>query len=244
MVKGSIEKIESFGLVDGPGIRSVIFLSGCMLRCKYCHNPEMWHKKENNMTTAELWLKIKRFKAYYGKKGGVTFSGGEPLLQPEFLIEMGKILKQNNVNVALDTAGVGVGQYEEILKYVDLIIFDVKQISIDGYKDLTGVDMEESLKFLEVANRLQKHFWIRQVIVPGMMDNDEYIQGLSVYLKKYIARDLIDKIEFLPYHTMGKEKYNNLGLAYPLGDLEAMDNVKCEELYERFKKIYDNEREP
>lgn len=239
MVKGSIEKIESFGLVDGPGIRSVIFLSGCMLRCKYCHNPEMWHKKENNMTTAELWLKIKRFKAYYGKKGGVTFSGGEPLLQPEFLIEMGKILKQNNVNVALDTAGVGVGQYEEILKYVDLIIFDIKQISVDGYKDLTGVDMDESLKFLEVANRLQKHFWIRQVIVPGMMDNDEYIQGLSVYLKKYIARDLIDKIEFLPYHTMGKAKYNNLGLAYPLGDLEAMDNVKCEELYERFKKIYE-----
>ena len=172
-MQGTVADIETFGLVDGPGIRTVIFLNGCKLRCKYCHNPEMWKSGENNIDAASLAERILRNKNYFGQEGGVTFSGGEPLLQPDFIMEVCKILKKENIHIALDTAGVGLGNYEEILSYIDLIIFDIKHTVPEVYKDLTGTDIDESLKFIEVANKLYKKFWIRQVIVPGIMDNKE-----------------------------------------------------------------------
>lgn len=232
MTKGSINKIETLGLVDGPGIRTVVFLSGCKLRCKYCHNPEMWTIQTPNYTPEELVARIIRNKPYFKRNnGGVTFSGGEPLLQTKFLIEVCKLLKKENIHIALDTAGVGNGNYDEVLSYVDLVLLDIKHVTEEGYQDLTGTKIDESKKFIEALNKSHKPVWIRQVIVPGLMDNDIYLHKLKEQLKKIKN---IEKIEFLPYHTMGSEKYQELGIEYPLESLEAMDKYECQKLYDKF----------
>ena len=200
MIKGSVDSIESFGLVDGPGIRTVVFLNGCKLRCKYCHNPEMWTKKENNYTPEELANKIIRNKPYFRRNnGGVTFSGGEPLLQSEFLIEVCKILKTENGILGPGTyftAGVGNGNYKEILSYVDLVILDIKHTTKDGYLNLTSHPIDDSLKFIEELNNSGKDVYIRQVIVPGIMDNIHYLKTLKEQIKTIKN---VKKIEFLPY---------------------------------------------
>lgn len=239
MIKGSVDSIESMGLVDGPGIRAVVFLTGCKLRCKYCHNPESWVKREDNYTAEDVLKRVLRFKPYFKRNnGGVTFSGGEPLLQEDFLIETCKLLKQNNIHIALDTAGIGNGRYEEILENVDLILFDVKHVTSEGYKELTGGELNEVFKFLSVANKMKKKFWIRQVIVPGIMDNDNYIERLSSFIKTHIIASNIEKIEFLPFHTLGKEKYEQMGIEYPFKDLDDMNKEKCDELYQKFMNLY------
>lgn len=236
MTKGSINSIETFGLVDGPGIRTVIFLNGCKLRCKYCHNPEMWHMQDLNYTPEEILEKVKRFRPYYKDNGGVTFSGGEPLLQTDFLIETMRLLKEDNIHIALDTAGVGLGRYDEILKYVDLVLLDIKHTTLSGYLDITGQPLNEVEKFIEEINRQQKKVWIRQVIIPGIMDNIEYLKGLKEYLKKI---ENIERIDFLPYHKLGEEKYKKLNLEYPYKDIEEMDKEKCQKLYETFINMND-----
>ena len=236
MTKGSVNSIETFGLVDGPGIRTVVFLNGCKLRCIYCHNPEMWHRLNDNYEPEELVKKIIRYKSYFGKTGGVTFSGGEPLLQPDFLIETLKLLKENDINTALDTAGVGVGRYDEILKYVDLVILDIKHAEKEGYKKITGQEITESEKFIEALNKNNKKVWIRQVVVPTIMDNMDYLVKLKKYLKKI---NNIEKIEFLPYHKLGFEKYETLGIDYPCKNINEMDKDKCQELYETFINLND-----
>lgn len=229
MIKGAVDSIESFGLLDGPGIRSVVFLSGCKLRCKYCHNPEMWVKGKENYTSLELVQKIIRNKPYFKRNdGGVTFSGGEPLLQIDFLLEVCSLLKEEGIHIVLDTAGVGIGRYDEILPYIDLVLLDIKHITSEGYLDLTGQSMDEFNKFVFELNKSNTKVWIRQVIIPGVNDNFEYIEGLNEFLKKIKT---IEKIEFLPYHKMGDEKYNKLGLDNPFVDKEAMDKEKCDELY-------------
>ncbi len=237
-IKGAVDSIETFGLVDGPGIRTVVFLSGCKLRCKYCHNPEMWVKGEENYTPRELALKILRNKNYFKRKGGVTFSGGEPLLQSKFIIEVAKILKKEDIHIAFDTAGVGNGNYEEILEYVDLVILDIKHVSKFQYFDLTGYKMDESLEFIKCLNNSNKKVWIRQVIVPGLMDNTEYLESLSEMVHKIKN---VEKIEFLPYHKLGSEKYIKLGIIDFYRDLPEMDKDKCMKLYDEFMKIYDKE---
>ena len=233
-MKTSIDSIETFGTVDGPGIRTVIFFNKCNLRCIYCHNPEMWCKREENYRVDELANAILKNKDYFGTIGGVTFSGGEPLLQNEFLINVCKKLKEHNIHIAIDTCGVGIGNYEEILKYIDLVIFDIKHVTKDGYKLVTRIDTDESFKFLEVANKLNKKFWIRQVIVPGIMDNDKYLDLLNEFIKKYIKKENIEKIEFIPYHKLGREKYIKLGIPYPCENIPEMDKIKCKELYDKF----------
>ena len=234
-MKASIDSIESFGLVDGPGIRTVIFFNGCKLRCKYCHNPEMWKIKEKNYSVEDLILKIKRFKPYYRNNGGVTFSGGEPLLQVDFLIELSKRLKQEDIHIALDTAGCGIGKYNELLKYVDLVILDIKHVDLKGFSELTGIEKTESLKFVENLNKSNKKVWIRQVVVPGIHDNEDYIIRLAKFLKNI---DNIEKIEFLPYHKLGSEKYQKLGIENPYKEKVEMSREKCEELYNKFYEIY------
>ena len=241
MVKGSIQSIETFGLVDGPGIRTVVFLNGCKLRCKYCHNPETWIKGTENITVKELCDKIIRNKPYFRRNnGGVTFSGGEPLLQSEFIMECAKILKKEGIHIALDTSGVGNGNYEELLSMIDLVLLDIKHVTRDGYQFITGFDWDESLEFIKVLNKLNKKVWIRQVIVPSIMDNDEYLDGLVDFLS---GINNIEKIDFLPYHKMGEEKYEKLGIVSPFKDKSAMDKIECEKLYSRFMEKYNKKKQ-
>ena len=234
-IRASLDSIETFGLVDGPGIRVVVFFNGCKLRCKYCHNPEMWTKKENNYSPQELVEKIKRYKPYFKDKGGVTFSGGEPLLQSKFIIETAKLLKQENIHIALDTAGVGLGDYEEVLKYIDLILLDIKHTTKEGYKNITGLEITEVEKFIKEINKQNKKVWIRQVIVPGIMDNKEYIDNLVEYLKN--IRN-IERVDFLPYHRLGREKYLAMNIDYPYEDKQDMNKDSCDRLYKYFEEQY------
>ena len=225
-LKGSIDSIETLGLVDGPGIRTVVFLNGCKLRCLYCHNPEMWKIKDYNMTVDELVNKILRYKPYYKDNGGVTFSGGEPLLQSDYLLEVCKRLKKEKINIALDTAGVG-NYNEKLLDYIDLIIFDIKAVKSDDYNYITGYKIDESLKFLNKCQEKHIKMWIRQVIVPKINDNEKNI----LELKKFISKlKNVEKVELLPYHTMAIDKYKKLGIEYKLTGVEAMNKENCQEL--------------
>ena len=237
-IRASIDSIETFGLVDGPGIRVVVFFNGCKLRCKYCHNPEMWTKKAENYSPQELVEKIKRYKSYFKDNGGVTFSGGEPLLHSKFIIETAKLLKEENIHIALDTSGVGLGDYNEILPYIDLVILDIKHTKPLGYKELTNLEINESEEFIKELNKSNIPVWIRQVIVPGIMDNYEYIDSLINYLYKI---NNIKRVDFLPFHRLGREKYLSLGLTYPYEDKPEMDKEECNKLYKYFEKNYKKE---
>lgn len=226
-MNGYIDSIETMGLVDGPGIRMVIFMKGCRLRCLFCHNPETWTTKDANIISSdEIVAKVKNNMSYY-RNGGVTFSGGEPLLQPEFLIDCLKKIKELGIHTALDTSGVGIGNYEEILEYTDLVILDIKAYTEKEYLYMTKNKMDEYNKFIEILKRLNKKIWIRQVIVPGINDNKKYILDLKEYLKQFKN---IEKIELLPYHLYGVEKYKTLGIDYPLDGVPPMDEVKLENL--------------
>lgn len=235
MIKASIDSIETLGLVDGPGIRTIIFFNGCKLRCKYCHNPEMWKLKEKKYTPSDIYKKVIRSKNYFGKNGGVTFSGGEPLLHDKFIIETAKILKNENIHIAIDTAGVGHGNYNEILKYIDLVILDIKHTDPKTYKDITGLEMKEINNFIKAVNEANKKVWIRQVIIPNITDSEEYINELIKYLKQIKN---IEKIEFLPFHRLGREKYLKLNIPYPYENKNDMNKDKCNELYKLFEKKY------
>lgn len=237
-MKASVNSIESFGAVDGPGIRTVIFFNGCNLRCKFCHNPEMWKRLEDNYDVDTLVNRVIRNKPYFKNGGGVTLSGGEPLVHIDFLIPFCKKLKENDIHIALDTAGYGIGKYEELLPYIDLVIYDIKDITEERYKDLTGGSIKKTKEFLSVCNDLNKKFWVRQVVVPNLHDNIEYLNDLNNYVHEYINTDNIDRIEFLPYHKLGSEKYVTLGITNPYLDLPEMDKEKCDELYQKFMDIY------
>ncbi len=232
---GYVSEIESMGLVDGPGVRTVIFLSGCKLRCLFCHNPEMWVKCGKKYKPKEIVNIVLRNKPYFGQTGGVTFSGGEPLLQTKFIKKTFSLLKKEKINIALDTSGVGIGHYNEILSLVDLIILDIKHINSDGYKMITDFDIDECEKFISAMNDSGKDVWIRQVIIPGINDNYEYIDGLVKYVKKIKN---VKKIEFLPFHHLGFYKYEKLKYSNPLLYVAEMDKDRCGELYKVFIKKY------
>ena len=212
MVKGRILSVETMGLVDGPGIRVVVFMQGCGLRCSFCHNPDSWDFcGGEEVTSDELMKKILRFRPYFERSGGgVTFSGGEPLLQGEFLLEMLKRCRQENIHTCIDTAGVGNGDYDEILSYTDLVLYDVKAIDSESYKKLCGTDIEHTEKFQQALNRNNVKTIVRQVVVPGVNDNDEYMLKLKEYINKNIS--VAVGVELLPYHKMGEHKYSALGM--------------------------------
>lgn len=235
MVKASIDSIETFGLVDGPGIRTVVFFNGCKLRCKYCHNPEMWTIKEKNYTPEEVAKKVIRSKPYFNKNGGVTFSGGEPLLHDKFIIETSKLLKKENIHIAIDTAGVGNSNYEELLKYIDLVILDIKHTRPKEYQGITGLEMKEIDNFIKAVNKENKDVWIRQVIIPGITDTEEYIDSLVNYLNKIKN---VKRVDFLRFHRLGREKYIALNIPYPYEDKNDMGKDKCDKLYELFEQKY------
>ncbi|MBU3135871.1 pyruvate formate lyase-activating protein [Clostridium gasigenes] len=234
MTIGKIHSIETMGLVDGPGIRVVVFMQGCALRCLYCHNPDTWNDNEGTeYTPQELVKKIARFKNYFKSSGGgVTFSGGDPLRQPEFLLEALKLCKEEGINTCLDTSGVGRGNYDEILKYTDLVLYDVKHLSEEGYKDITGMTITESKIFLEACERAGTKLWIRQVVVPGKTDSEEYILKLKGFIE---TLHNVEKVELLPYHLLGINKYETLGIKYRLDGVPSMDKDRCKELYELLK---------
>lgn len=243
-MKGRLHSIETMGLLDGPGIRSIIFLQGCPLRCAYCHNPDSQNMFSNKEIGPEEVLKLaKRYKIYYDKSGGgVTFSGGEPLLQGEFLIETLKLLKENGFNTALDTSGYGNEKYfKEILKNVDTLILDMKHFDNKGYKNLTGASMSGFYKFLSYLENFNGKIWIRHVMVPGITDNEKSIRKLFNNIR-HLA-DKIDRIEILPYHTMAVEKYDSLGIQYILKDVPEMNPSKAMEYQEILLEMLRNEKE-
>ena len=229
-MQGYIHSIETMGLVDGPGIRVVIFIQGCPLRCLFCHNPDTWKKNENYLTTSkEIVDTVRKYRSYIEDNGGITLSGGEPLYQSEFTLDILKMCKKAGIHTCLDTSGVGYDKkyLEDILKYTDLIILDIKAIDEDNYKKMTGKSMEEFNYFLNKVQKLQKKLWLRQVIVPTINDDIDYIKRLKKYISK--IRN-VEKVELLPYHTMGVDKYKKLNLKYRLDNIEAMDKEKCSEL--------------
>ena len=225
---GHIDSIETLGLVDGPGIRVVVFLQGCPLRCLFCHNPETWFLNDKFLITPdELVRHIYKYRNYFGNDGGVTFSGGEPLFQHDFLLECLKLCKKMGIHTCLDTSGA-CSNYEDILKYVDLVIWDVKGLDSEGYRDMTGQDINPSLRFLRYCQSNGVKMWIRQVIVPAINDNIDYINRLKDFIKPLKN---IEKVELLPYHLLGVSKYRQLGFPYRLENVPAMDKSKCDELY-------------
>ena len=233
---GYIHSIETMGLVDGPGIRVVVFMQGCPLRCLFCHNPETWNKKsDNKMTSKEIVDEVRKYRPYIEKDGGVTFSGGEPLLQTEYLLEMLKMCKDAGLHTCIDTSGTGYNKeyLDEVLKYTDLVILDIKAIDDIGYKEMTGKEIDEFNYFVERLNKSNNKVWIRQVIIPNINDNEEYILKLKEYIKKI---NNVEKVELLPYHSMGIEKYKKLKLKYRLIDTLDMDKEKCKKLEELLNK--------
>lgn len=230
---GSVDSIETFGLVDGPGIRTVVFLNGCHLRCKFCHNPETWKIGKMNYSPEEILKKVLRSKPYFKNNGGVTFSGGEPLLQYDFLVETCKLLKQEGIHVALDTAGIGLGNYEELFKTIDMVLLDIKHITHEGYEEVTCRNfLDKFMEFVQELNKSNVEVWIRQVIVPGVNDNEEYIHSLAKFIKENIKN--VTRVDFLPYHKLGSEKYDTLGIENPYKDKPEMDKIKTDQLYKIF----------
>ncbi len=233
-MNGSVFSIETLTSVDGPGIRTIVFMSGCNKRCLYCHNPEMFKMQKPNYTDTLLVKKLLRYKNYFKRGGGITFSGGEPLLQTNFLISVCKKLKKEGIHIAIDTAGDFNGDIKELLKYVDLIILDIKHVKPKQYEYLTKSKINKVEEFIKILNESKKDVSIRQVIVPNFNDNLNYIKELKEYLKKI---NNITDITFIPYHKLGSEKYLELNLKNPLRKLPAMDKDECDRLYQEFLKL-------
>ncbi len=221
-IEGYIHSYESMGLVDGPGIRFVVFLQGCGLRCSFCHNPDTWNMKDGTKISAEeLFSKILRYKPYFATSGGgVTFSGGEPLMQPEFLIEMLKLCKEEGIHTAIDTAGVGRGDVDKILSLTDLVMLDVKHLDEEKYRDITDHGLSVFNEFAEKLKKSSVDVWLRAVIIPTINNNLDYVGKVADYAETFPN---IKKVELLPYHTLGVNKYKELGIQYRLKNVAPMD---------------------
>jgi pyruvate formate lyase activating enzyme len=224
-IKGYVHSLESFGSVDGPGVRYVVFLQGCTMRCKFCHNPETWAGKGEEWTAQDLFNKVKRYKNYWGKNGGITVSGGEPLLQMDFVTEFFKLAKAMGVHTTIDTAGQPFSddpqwleKFSELMAVTDLVLLDLKEMNEEGHKDLTGVGNSNILKMAQWLSDNGKHMWIRHVLVPNVTDDEKDLEEMSSFIA---SLKTVDRVEVLPYHTLGLFKWDNLGIEYPLKDVPA-----------------------
>lgn len=227
-MKGVISSVQSLGTVDGPGVRTVVFAAGCPLRCVYCHNPETWQMKGEEVESAELVKKILRFKPFI-KDGGVTFSGGEPLLQGAFFAETAAAFKAEGLHVALDTSGNHADEHTaRLLDQTDLIILDVKFVTEEDYKRYTGGSLEKTMSFLRLAASKKKRVWIRQVAVKGLTDGDENVRALKALLAPF--SEFIDKTEFLPFRKICLEKYDRMNIDFPLKNLEETDSITIDRM--------------
>lgn len=233
---GHIHSTESFGAADGPGVRFIVFMQGCRMRCRYCHNPDTWKMDGGDEITADEILKrALRFKPYWGKDGGITISGGEPLLQIDFVIELFKKAKELGINTCIDTAGNPFtkeepffSKFEELMKYTDLLLLDLKEINPTRHKDLTGFDNSNIIEMAKYLSEINKPVWIRHVLVPEHSDFDEDLDALGDFID---TLSNVDRVEILPYHTLGKFKWENLGIPYTLESIsppsaERIENAK------------------
>lgn len=230
---GRIHSLESFGTVDGPGIRFVVFMQGCPLRCLFCHNPDSWDVNEGKEYTPDrLFEEILKYKSYMDfSGGGVTFTGGEPLLQADFILEVSKMCKSKGISVTIDTSGFILNDsVKELLDYTDLVLLDIKNYDPIVYKTVTGVSLSPTLKFLEYLKEEDIATWVRYVVVPELTDNLDSVEKLSVYLDGYPN---VEKIELLAFHKMGEYKWEELGMDYQLADTKE----PSKELMEQVKKI-------
>ncbi|MCH5212115.1 MAG: pyruvate formate lyase-activating protein [Oscillospiraceae bacterium] len=220
-MEGYIHSTESFGSVDGPGIRFIIFVSGCPMRCRFCHNPDTWEMTNGEkIDSDELVKKAMRYKIYWRNNGGVTVSGGEPLMQIDFLIDLFREFKEQGVHTAIDTSGAPFtrnepffSKFEELMKYTDLLLVDIKHIDPDKHTELTGRANDNILDMMRYLSDIKKSVWIRHVLVPEWSDNDEYLKRTREFIDKL---DNVQKIEVLPYHTLGVPKWEKLGIEYSL----------------------------
>ena len=211
-----IHSIETFGTVDGPGIRFVTFFQGCHLECKYCHNRDTWDINSGNyISVDELFDEILRYKTYIMPNGGFTASGGEPLLQPYFLISLFKKLKKENIHTAIDSSGMIeiTDTIKEVLSLTDLVLLDIKHINPDKCKELVGFSNEKELAFARYLSNNNIPIWIRQVIIPGITDNEQDLIMLKDFIK---SLNTLEKVELLPYHNLGEYKWEKLGFEYKL----------------------------
>ena len=211
-----VHSVESFGTVDGPGIRYVLFLQGCNLKCKYCHNRDTWDIHGGSFKSLdEIFEKILKYKNYICRGGGVTITGGEPLLQFEFLIELFKKLKKENIHTCIDTSGMVAitDKMKELIELTDLFLLDIKHIDSEKCKKLVGVPNDRELSFAQYLSDCGKHMWIRQVLIPGITDDEQDLIKLREFIN---SLNNVDRVEILPYHTMGKYKWKELGFEYEL----------------------------
>lgn len=225
-IKASIHSFESFGTKDGPGIRFVLFLQGCPLRCLYCHNPDTWNRglAKYEMSVSEVFSEIIKVKSFI-KKGGVTVSGGEPLLQSEFVNELFYLCKTEGVHTALDTSGIIFNQnIEKLLSNTDLVLLDIKHINSIKYKALTSQDLEPTLRFMEYLHKINKPIWVRYVLVPGYTDEESDLHQWAQYVSNYKN---VERVDILPFHQMGMHKWKESNLNY---QLEKVPSPSAEEI--------------
>lgn len=225
MTKGFVHSVESFGSVDGPGIRFLIFLQGCPMRCQFCHNPDSWKTGIGEERTAdELLDQAERFRAYWGDNGGITVSGGEALLQIDFLLELFEKANQRGIGTCLDTSAQlftrkspFFEKFERLMELTDTVLLDIKHIDDEEHRKLTRHSNANILDCARYLSEIDKPVWIRHVLIPGITDKDEYLVRLRDFLS---TLHNIERIEVLPYHTLGVYKYEKLGVDYPLKDVQ------------------------
>lgn len=230
-MEGRIHSLESFGTVDGPGVRFVVFFQGCPMRCQYCHNPDTWNGQGGtSMTVEEIIDRVERNKSFY-TTGGITATGGEPMMQMEFLTQLFESGKKKGISTCLDTSGIcfpvegekkpeaSIEEIDRLMSVTDLVMLDIKHIQPQPHKQLTGQSNQAARHFAAYLQQIGKPMWIRHVVVPGITYQPELLRELGKYLKGF---DNIEKIELLPYHAMGKVKYEQLGIPYPLEETRQL----------------------
>ena len=238
-MEGYIHSTESFGSVDGPGVRFVIFTAGCPMRCQFCHNPDTWNMKAGTLTsTDDLIKKALRYRSYWGDEGGITVSGGEPLLQIDFLTELFKKAKENGIHTTLDTSGNPFtreepffSKFNELMKVTDLFMLDIKHIDEKEHIRLTGHTNKNILDLATYLSDMKKPVWIRHVLVPKRSDKDEYLDRLHEFI---LTLHNVERVEVLPYHTLGAYKWKELGMEYPL---EGIDPPTAERVENARKRL-------
>lgn len=227
-MQGRIHSLESFGTVDGPGTRFVVFVQGCPMRCAYCHNPDTWEMNAGQlMEPSYIIEQYERNKPFY-RNGGITVTGGEPLMQLDFMIDLFTLAKERDIHTCIDTSGIAfnpdnaelLAKMDRLMELTDLVMLDIKHIDPEKHRDLTAQPNDRILQFAAYLEEKKVDMWIRHVVVPGLTDEDEYLEKLGYFIGQFSNLKALDA---LPYHTMGENKYEKLGMTYKLAGVPAMD---------------------